>query len=294
MGRIFMRGALAQLSPELDDVDAALDDLLFRDFVVREDRATISGEQAFKFKHVLIREVAYAGLSKGSRADLHHLFAGWLGERAGEELLEIRAFHLDQAARLLAELDGVGAARSWPRRPRRRSCAPAAAHSRARRSASARNLLLRAVELAPTLERRYYAARAAWRLADMTAVIVEMEEVAAAADAAGERQLQGRALTALAEAVLNQRADAAAARGSSIEQALEVLADEEPDIRFEPFWVASQIARWLGDADAFESWAKLALEAARAAERKDQERPDHAWRSPRATSIGSSSTRPSR
>ncbi len=34
----------------------------------------------------------------------------------------------------------------------------------------------------------------------MTAVIVEMEDVAAAAEAAGERQLQGRALTALAEA----------------------------------------------------------------------------------------------
>ena len=269
MGRVFLRGALAHLSPDVGDVDAVLDDLLFRDFVLHEDRSAISGEQAFKFKHVLIREVAYAGLSKGSRADLHLLFAGWLRERAGEELVEILAFHLDQATRLLAELDGSAppdlaeeAAAELLRAGRR---------ALSRESfASARNLLIRAVELAPTLERRYYAARAAWRLGEMTAVIIEMEEVAAAADAAGERQLQGRALTALAEAVMNQRADAAAAR-ELIEAAVEVLADAEPDMRFEAFRVAAAVARWLSDADAFEKWAKLALEAARAAERKDQE-----------------------
>ena len=77
---------------------------------MREPRATISGEEAFKLKHVLIREVAYAGLAKSSRADLHRAFAEWLGERAGAELLEIRAFHLDQAAYLLAELDGAAPA----------------------------------------------------------------------------------------------------------------------------------------------------------------------------------------
>jgi predicted ATPase len=110
MGRLFMRGALEHLSPDVDDVEAALEELVARDLVVREARATISGEQAFKFKHVLIREVAYGGLSKSSRADLHRAFAIWLGERAGHELLEIRAFHLDQAARLLEELDGAAPA----------------------------------------------------------------------------------------------------------------------------------------------------------------------------------------
>ena len=135
---------------------------------------------------------------------------------------------------------------------------------------SARKLLLRAVELAPTLERRYFAARAAWRLADMTAVIVEMEEVAKAAATSGETQLQGRALTALADAVLYQRADAVGAQ-RLITEALEVLADESPEIRFEPLSIASQIASWLGDIEAFERWAKLALGAAQAAGRKDQE-----------------------
>jgi predicted ATPase len=110
MGRVFLRGALVHLSADVADVDAVLDDLLFRDLVLHEERSAITGEQAFKFKHVLIREVAYAGLSKGSRADLHLLFAEWLRERAGEELVEILAFHLDQATRLLAELDGAAPA----------------------------------------------------------------------------------------------------------------------------------------------------------------------------------------
>ena len=269
MGRIFMAGALAQLSPELDDVSDPLDGLILRDLIVREPRATISGEQAYKFRHVLIREVAYAGLSKMSRAELHRAFAGWLKERAGDELVEIRAFHLDQAARLLAELDG-----SAP--PDLNEEAASALTHAGRRALSreafrsARKLLLRASELAPTLERRYLAGRAAWRLGDMTAVIVEMEDVASVAASHGERQLQGRALTALAEAVLNQRADAIAARELA-EQAIAVLADEPPDIRFEAFRAATTVAAWLSDGESFERWAKLALEASQAAERKDQE-----------------------
>jgi len=269
MGRIFMGGALVQLSPDVDDVDDALDGLLLRDLVVREARTTISGEQAYKFRHVLIREVAYAGLSKSSRAGLHRSFAGWLAERAGDELLEIRAFHLDQAARLLAELDGAA--------PPDLSQEAAAALTKAGRRAlsreafrSARKLLLRANELAPTLERKYLAGRAAWRLGDMTAVIVEMEDVASVAASHGERLLQGRALTALAEAVLNQRADAVTARELA-EQSVHVLAEEAPDIRFEAFKAAATVAAWLGDAEAFERWSKLALEASRAAERRDQE-----------------------
>jgi len=269
MGRVFLRGALAHLSPEAEDVDSIIDDLLFRDFILREDRSAISGEQAFKFKHVLIREVAYAGLSKGSRADLHLLFADWLRERAGEELVEIRAFHLDQATRLLAELDGSTPADLAEEASAELTRAGRRALSR-ESFASARKLLVRAVELAPTLERRYFAARAAWRLGDMTAVIVEMEEVAAAAEAAHEHRLQGRALTALAEAVLSQRADANAAR-TLVERAVEVLTDEEPEIRFEAFRAGAAVAAWLSDGEAFERWAKLGLKAAREAGRKDQE-----------------------
>jgi tetratricopeptide (TPR) repeat protein len=269
MGRIFMGGALAHLSPDVEDVQQSLEELLLRDLVVREPRATISGELAYKFKHVLIREVAYAGLSKSSRAELHRGFASWLGERAGDELVEIRAFHLDQAARLLAELDGAAPPEL------REDTAGALTHAGKRalsREAfrSARKLLVRAVELSPTLDRRYLAARAAWRLSDMTAVIVEMGDVVAAAEREGQRKLEGQALAVLADAVLNQRADALEAHRLAT-RAIEALADAPPEVRFEAFWMDTRVAAWLGDAEAFERGAKHALEAAQAAQRKDQE-----------------------
>jgi tetratricopeptide (TPR) repeat protein len=269
VGRIFHGGSLSRLAPELADLDDAIDELLLRDLIVREPRTSIHGEQAYKFKHVLIREVAYAGLSKSSRADLHEAYAGWLGDHAGDELLEIRAFHLDQATRLLAELDGAAPAEL---REEAAEALTKAGHRALSREAlrSARKLLRRAVELSPTLERRYLAGRAAWRLSDNPAVVVEMEEVVRLARESGERRMEGRALTALAEAVLQHRADALRAR-ALVEEALEALQDEPPQIRFEPLRVAYEVAAWLSDADAYERYATEALGAARAAERKDLE-----------------------
>src|SRR5829696_3858420 len=107
IGRTFWEGALMRLSPELDSLEAPLEDLLRREFVLDEPRSSITSEAAYRFKHVLIREVAYSGLSKSDRAEHHARFAEWLKEHAGEELLEIRAFHLDRATGLLAELDGA-------------------------------------------------------------------------------------------------------------------------------------------------------------------------------------------
>ncbi|MDQ2910813.1 MAG: AAA family ATPase, partial [Actinomycetota bacterium] len=107
IGRTFWEGALTRLSPELEFLGEPLEDLRRREFVLDEPRSSITGETAYRFKHVLIREVAYSGLSKSARAEHHAQFAGWLKERAGEELLEIRAFHLDRATALLAELDGA-------------------------------------------------------------------------------------------------------------------------------------------------------------------------------------------
>jgi tetratricopeptide (TPR) repeat protein len=56
-----------------------------------------------------------------------------------------------------------------------------------------------------------------------------------------------------------------------VAQAVDVLADDEPAVRFEPLWISSTVASWFGDYAEFERWAKLALAAAREAERKDLE-----------------------
>jgi tetratricopeptide (TPR) repeat protein len=246
-----------------------LDDLLLRDFITRESRSTISGERAYRFKHVLIREVAYAGLSKSDRAAHHLGFAGWLAERAGEELLEIRAYHLDQAASLTAELDGGVP----PELAADAAAALSAAGQRAlsrEANRSARRLLLRAAELEPTLERRHKAAVAAWRLDDLPALAAEMEEVYRAAAEAGEDSIHGRALTALAHVALLREADLPLARERA-ERALGVLPEDDIPGRFDALSMLGQMAWWLGDLDTDERYGRTALELARKAGRKDLE-----------------------
>src|SRR5438876_965682 len=82
IGRVFWSGAIERLSPDLDSVEEPLEDLLLRDFVLSEQRSSIRGEEAYRFKHVLIRDVAYGGLSKSDRAEHHAGFAEWLKERS--------------------------------------------------------------------------------------------------------------------------------------------------------------------------------------------------------------------
>ena len=142
-----------------------------------EPRSTIIGERAFRFKHVLIREVAYGGLSKAERAELHERFAEWLQRARGRRAA--RDPRLPPRPRGSAARRARRRARrpSSPARPRPRSRRPAAARSRARRTARRASCSLRAVELEPTLERRYHAARAAWRMSDLPTVSVEMATV---------------------------------------------------------------------------------------------------------------------
>jgi class 3 adenylate cyclase/tetratricopeptide (TPR) repeat protein len=265
IGRVFWHGALEHLSPG-DPIDDLLNDLLLRDFVLGESRSTIIGERAYRFKHVLIREVARVGLTKSERADLHARFAEWLKERAGDELLEIRAYHLDHAAQLHAELDGA----TPPDLAREAAAALEEAGRRAlarEANRTARTLLLRAVELDPTLERRYHAARAAWRLSDLPAVSVEMRRVLEEAQAAGEAMVEGKALTALAEVALLREADLPKAT-ELIDAALEAL---PVNGRFTALGVRGRIAWWTGDFETQERVADEALEIARRLERKDLE-----------------------
>ncbi|MEX1357721.1 MAG: AAA family ATPase, partial [Gaiellaceae bacterium] len=267
IGRIFWRGALVHVSG--DDVEAALEDLALREFVLREERSTISGERAYRFKHVLIREVAYAGLPKQERARLHRSFAAWLQERAGEELLEIRAYHLDQATQLLGELEGTPPAELAHEAAKALEAAGKRALAR-EANQSARKLLLRAVELEPTLERRYKAAVAAWRLADYPALASEMEEVLRAAREAGESSLEGRALTALADVALGREADVDRGRELA-EQALAVLPEDDVTGRFDALIIRGVVAWSEGSLVDNERFATEALEVARAGARKDLE-----------------------
>ena len=269
IGRIFWEGAIDHVMDEVEDIEPILDDLLARDFVTRESRSSITGERAYRFKHVLIRDVAYAGLAKAARAELHQQVADWLSERTGEELIEIRAYHLDHAATLYEELDGAAPPELVTRAAEALEKAGRRALAR-EANRSARRLLVRAVELEPTLQRRCLAARAARRIADLPAQAVEMERVFAEATEVGDRRLQGLALTALAENALLRDADLPRGR-ELVEQALVLLDDGKPEDRYEALSTRARIGWWLGDLDDDERWNTKALEVARQIGRKDLE-----------------------
>ena len=267
IGRVFWAGALGALAGEGEDVEGALDELAAREFVTPEARSTISGESAFRFKHVLIREVSYAGLAKGQRAELHERFAGWLRERGADELVEIRAFHLGRAASLHTELDGTAPAALAAEAAQALQLAGKRALSR-EALASARKLLLQALELEPTLERRYLAAKAASRMGDLPAVSVEMEQTLREAEAAGDRRLEGRALTALAETILYRDADLPRARELG-QRAVDAVGADEDIASYEALDLLSTIAWWEGDLTVAERLADEKLAIAERTERID-------------------------
>jgi len=82
---LFWGSAVATLTGD-DGVADALDELVERDFVTREHRSSISGEQAFRFKARPDPRRRLFRLSKDARASLHRRFADWLRERGAEEL----------------------------------------------------------------------------------------------------------------------------------------------------------------------------------------------------------------
>ena len=268
VGRVFWRGALEHLAPDVADHDALLDDLLQREFLLREPRSSISGETAYRFKHALIREVAYTGLAKLARAQYHARFAEWLAERTGEELIEIRAYHLDRSVEFLTELEGAA--------PEELAHETAAALVKAAKRAiareayvNARTLGLRALELRPTLGARYVAARAAWRLQDWGAVQLEMTKVREQARDEDELAIEALALTALSEASLKRDGNAVHAR-TLVDEALEILGRERDLVaHFDALTVRSMVGAWLGSEEDYVRYMERAYLIALEAGRKD-------------------------
>jgi tetratricopeptide (TPR) repeat protein len=266
-GRTFPGDAVAAL---LDDREIAgeLDELTRRDFIVREQRSAIRGDDAYRFKHGLIRDVAYASLPKASRGGFHQHLAAWLGGRpSADELVEIQAYHLDEAAQIARELEG--------RVPPELASDAAAVLERAGRRAlareanrAARRLLLRAVDLEPTLERRYQAARAAWRMTDIPAVSAEMEAVSELAREAGDNRVEGRALTALAQVALYRDADHVRARELANDALLVIDASDDVG-RFDALETLATTHWWEGQLVEVERLANEKLELAERIGRPD-------------------------
>jgi class 3 adenylate cyclase/tetratricopeptide (TPR) repeat protein len=108
IGQVFFRGAVEDLSP--DEVrrhaGESLGSLTHRE-LVQPYESSFAGQEAYRFVHILIREAAYHGLLKRTRADLHVRFIDWLERVAPDRILEfeeIRGYHLEQAFFTLQQL----------------------------------------------------------------------------------------------------------------------------------------------------------------------------------------------
>ena len=69
----------------------------------------IAGDEIYRFRHILIRDAAYDGLPKATRAIFHQTFVVWLDlcSREITELDELAGYHLEHAARYKSELGDV-------------------------------------------------------------------------------------------------------------------------------------------------------------------------------------------
>jgi class 3 adenylate cyclase/tetratricopeptide (TPR) repeat protein len=108
IGKEFWRGALLELLPE-QERDAAESQLmsLVRKGLLQPDPSPAGRDEAFRFRHVLIRDAAYDRLPKDLRAALHERLADWLEQAApkrGIELEEIVGYHLEQSHRYRTQL----------------------------------------------------------------------------------------------------------------------------------------------------------------------------------------------
>jgi class 3 adenylate cyclase/tetratricopeptide (TPR) repeat protein len=190
-GKVFHAGAVASLAPEplRPSVPSRLM-ALTRKELIRPDRARFVGEDAFRFRHLLIRDAAYQAMPKELRADLHERFAAWLEGTVGDRVPqheEILGHHLEQAYRYRLELG--------PADERARALAAAAAGrllsaaDRAQRRgdfAAARHLLERAVGMLEGSKR----ARA---LVELALAVAQLHDFHAATRLAAEGEAEAEA-----------------------------------------------------------------------------------------------------
>jgi class 3 adenylate cyclase len=97
-GRIFWKSVLDRLGEHGGGLGEILDRLEWRDLIRREPVSRISGQEQFRFKHMVIREVAYATLPRSSRRVGHAVVAHFL-EEAGvaRDSLAVLAHHWREA-----------------------------------------------------------------------------------------------------------------------------------------------------------------------------------------------------
>src|SRR5207244_1654229 len=99
IGKEFWRTALVEIGGEI----AALPGLVRKELIRPYRSAIFPVEDAFRFRHQLIRDAAYDSMPKELRAELHERFGRWL-QTNRSEYEEIVGYHYEQAYELRAQL----------------------------------------------------------------------------------------------------------------------------------------------------------------------------------------------
>ncbi len=124
IGRVFWEGLLGDLTASGASLDTGLRGLEERALIDSVGPATFDGDWEWTFRHMLVHEVAYAGMLKSVRRSAHLRVGNWLEQRAAErreELAPLLAYHFALGedwvkAAEFAEVAGHRAARIYANR----------------------------------------------------------------------------------------------------------------------------------------------------------------------------------
>jgi class 3 adenylate cyclase/tetratricopeptide (TPR) repeat protein len=230
-GQVFHRTAVAALA-EGGSVDSELVALVRKD-LVRPETPLLPDDDAYRFRHLLIRDTAYDALPKATRAELHRRFADWLEVHGTTlvELDEILGYHLEQAFRYRAELGPLDDdALATSKRAGERLLASADRALDRGDISAAIGLLGRATDLLPEDDQRRPPARlelvkALGEQMELERALTLLEEVAVEAREAGDERMLAR--TKLAQLDLDTQVAPDRGIAEALVEVQEVLADLE-------------------------------------------------------------------
>lgn len=115
--RLLQRASLVGRSFSMSDLDAiggdrvapeSLKEAIRHDLLAESEERTLRRGPVYRFRHVLIRDVAYSTVPKAERAKMHDNYCRWLETSVGERrdaYAEVIAFHAEQAFVLANEVD---------------------------------------------------------------------------------------------------------------------------------------------------------------------------------------------
>ena len=246
-GKIFHRGGVEALAPEEPDVATRLMALVRKE-LVRPERTQLPGDDAFRFRHLLIRDAAYDGLPKAARAELHERFAAWLEGHGADlvELDEIVGYHLEQAHRYRVELGLGGEATDELARRAAERLAEAGERAALRHDGSAAVVLYeRTLALAPddplALEHELRLIRVRMQAGDLVGSSREADALIERAQRDGDRARELRARLVRALVSLQSEATPGEELRLLAEEALELFAGLQDDAGLADAWLVAAI-----------------------------------------------------